>query len=283
MDVKVAVIGGSGLYDIPGMKLLETRSMETPFGVPSDSVNILDMGGIPVAFLPRHGRGHRVNPTFVNSRANLFLLKSLGVRFIISISAVGSLKETIAPREFVIPDQIIDRTKSRVNSFFEPYAVHVGFASPFCSRRGNYLAETGKEVGVTVHEGGTYVCMEGPLFSTKAESALHRSWGASIIGMTALPEAKLAREAEICYATVALVTDYDVWKDDEEVETQQILENIKANTDHVKELIKKLVPKLDLDAECPCHSALQGAMITDPKLIPEETKRAWGPLFNKYY
>jgi 5'-methylthioadenosine phosphorylase len=282
METKVAVIGGSGLYDIPGMKLLDTFSMETPFGKPSDSVAILDMNGIPVAFLPRHGRGHRVNPTHVNSRANLFMLKSLGVKFVLSISAVGSLKETIAPRDFVIPDQIIDRTKSRVNSFFEPYAVHVVFSEPFCSRLAGILAETGSELGVTTHRGGTYVCMEGPLFSTRAESAMHRSWGASIIGMTALPEAKLAREAEMCYATVALVTDYDVWKEDEEVDINQVLANIKANTDHVKDLIRKVVPKLDLDQECRCHSALKGALITDPKHIPEKTRQAWGPLMAKY-
>lgn len=282
MEAKIAVIGGSGLYDMPGMKLLDTFSMETPFGKPSDSVAILDMNGIPVAFLPRHGRGHRVNPTFVNSRANLFMLKSLGVRFVLSISAVGSLKESIAPRDFVIPDQIIDRTKSRVNSFFEPYAVHVVFSEPFCTRLADVLAETGSEVGVTTHRGGIYVCMEGPLFSTRAESAMHRSWGATIIGMTALPEAKLAREAEMCYATVALVTDYDVWKEDEEVDISQVLANIKANTDHVKELIGKVVPKLDLDQECRCHSALKGALITDPKYIPETIRQAWGPLMAKY-
>ncbi len=210
---------------------------------------------IPVAFLPRHGRGHRVNPTFVNSRANIYLLKTLGVKFVISISAVGSLKEEIVPRDFVIPDQIIDRTRSRANSFFEPYAVHVLFAEPFCSGLADVLAETSREIGVKVHQGGTYVCMEGPLFSTRAESEMHRSWGASVIGMTALPEAKLAREAEMCYATVALVTDYDVWKKDEVVDIDQIMSNIRANTDHVKKLIRKSVPKLKLDLDCECHSA----------------------------
>jgi 5'-methylthioadenosine phosphorylase len=283
MKANIAVIGGSGLYDIPGMKLLDKVSMNTPFGKPSDTVNILDLNGLPVAFLPRHGKGHKINPTFVNSRANIFLLKSIGVKFIISISAVGSLKERIAPRDFVIPDQIIDRTKSRVNSFFEPYAVHVGFADPFCASLAEILAEASAKTGVTVHRGGTYVCMEGPLFSTKAESALYRSWGASVIGMTSLPEAKLAREAEICYATVALVTDYDVWKDDDEVDISQVLSNIKANTDNVKELIKLTVPQISTETECECHSALQSAIITDPALIPETTRKAWGPLVDKYF
>ncbi|MBN1878742.1 S-methyl-5'-thioadenosine phosphorylase [bacterium] len=282
MEVKVAVIGGSGLYEIPGMTLLDTIWRDTPFGKPSDAVTILDLNGIPVAFLPRHGRGHRVNPTYVNSRANLYLLKTLGVKFVISISAVGSLKETIAPRDFLIPDQIIDRTKSRANSFFDPYAVHVLFAEPFCSGLSDILAETGREIGVTVHQGGTYVCMEGPLFSTRAESEMHRSWGASVIGMTALPEAKLAREAEMCYATVALVTDYDVWKQDDVVDIDQILTNIRENTDHVKELVRRTVPKLNLDLDCECHSALKGALITDPSLIPEETRQVWGPLMGKY-
>ncbi|HPQ40749.1 MAG TPA: S-methyl-5'-thioadenosine phosphorylase [bacterium] len=282
MDVKVAVIGGSGLYDIPGMKQLDEVRMKTPFGTPSDAISVLDLNGIAVAFLPRHGRGHRLNPTFVNSRANIFALKTMGVKFIISVSAVGSLREEIAPRDFLIPDQIIDRTKSRVNSFFEPHAVHVAFAEPFCSDLADLLYETGSELDVTMHRGGTYVCMEGPLFSTKAESAMHRSWGASVIGMTALPEAKLAREAEICYATVALVTDYDVWKDDAEVEIAEVLANIKANTDHVKELIRRVVPRLELAHECACHSALNGAMITDPALIPPETLRAWEPLMGKY-
>lgn len=282
MKVQVAVIGGSGLYDIPGMKKLDEVKIETPFGEPSDAITILDLDGIPVAFLPRHGRGHRVNPTFVNSRANIFALKTLGVSHLISVSAVGSLQEEIVPRDFLIPDQIIDRTKSRTNSFFEPYAVHVLFAEPFCSDLADVLAETSQEIGVTAHKGGTYVCMEGPLFSTRAESEMHRSWGAKIIGMTALPEAKLAREAEMCYATVALVTDYDVWKEDEVVDIEVLLANIKANTDNVKMLIKRAIPKLELNGDCACRSALAGAMLTDPALIPEETKKDWEPLMGKY-
>ncbi|MCD4655379.1 S-methyl-5'-thioadenosine phosphorylase [bacterium] len=282
MNVKIAVIGGSGLYDIPGMKQLDEIRIETPFGAPSDSINILDLDGIPVAFLPRHGKAHQVNPTFVNSRANIYALKTLGVDYVISVSAVGSLKANIVPREFVIPDQIIDRTKSRVSSFFEPYAVHVLFSNPFCSTMADVLAKASREIGVTVHKGGTYVCMEGPLFSTKAESELHRSWGASVIGMTALPEAKLAREAEMCYATIALVTDYDVWKDDEEVDISTVLANIKANTDNVKKVIQLAVPELVMSEECECHSALAGAMLTDPAVIPRSIKKDWEPLMGKY-
>ncbi|MBN1295615.1 S-methyl-5'-thioadenosine phosphorylase [bacterium] len=282
MDVKVAVIGGSGLYDIPGAKRVREISVSTPFGDPSDAITVLEFDGKPVAFLPRHGRGHRVNPTCVNARANIFALKTLGVKFIISVSAVGSLKEEIAPRDFVIPDQIIDRTKSRVNTFFDPYAVHVSFAEPFCHGLADVLEVSGRRLPVTVHRGGTYVCMEGPLFSTKAESAMHRSWGASIIGMTALPEAKLAREAEICYATVALVTDYDVWKDDAEVQISEVLANIKANTDHVKDLIRIAIPQLNMETDCACHSALNGAMITDPALIPAAIRKDWAPLIGKY-
>ncbi len=278
----MAVIGGSGLYDIPGATLLETVKMETPFGDPSDEISILEIEGKAVAFLPRHGKGHRINPSFVNSRANIFALKSLGVEHIISASAVGSLRESIVPRDFVIPNQIIDRTKSRANSFYEPYAVHVGFAEPFCGSLAGKLTAAAHELGVTTHEGGIYVCMEGPLFSTKAESALHRSWGASIIGMTALPEAKLAREAEICYATVALVTDYDVWKDDEEVDIDTVLANIAANTGNVKELIKKVVHTISRDGSCTCGSALASAMITDASLISDQHKREWQPLIKKY-
>jgi 5'-methylthioadenosine phosphorylase len=278
----IGVIGGSGLYDIQGMKKLDTVTMTTPFGQPSDEITILDINGSPVAFLPRHGRGHRVNPTFVNSRANIYAFKCLGIDHIISVSAVGSLKEDIVPRDFVIPSQIIDRTKSRINSFYEPYAVHVGFAEPFCKDLAAILAQEGMKLGLKIHQGGIYVCMEGPLFSTKAESEMHRSWGASIIGMTALPEAKLAREAEIAYATIALVTDYDVWKENEEVSIESVLANIKANVENVKKLIVSAVEKIVRLNSCSCHHALAGAITTDPDLIPHETKKAWQPLIGKY-
>jgi len=280
--VKIGVIGGSGLYDIPGMTCLDQLKISTPFGDPSDEITVLDINGIHVAFLPRHGRGHRVNPTFVNSRANIFALKTLGIEHIISISAVGSLKESIHPRDFVIPDQIIDRTKSRVNSFYEPYAVHVCFDKPFCPVLSDLVANQVDQINTTVHKGGTYVCMEGPLFSTKAESEMHRSWGASVIGMTSLPEAKLAREAEICYVTIALVTDYDVWKDDEIVNIDTVISNIQANTSAVKKLIINTVSKIERTNQCSCSNALRNAIITNPKLIPEKTKKLWQPLIGKY-
>jgi len=212
-DAKVGVIGGSGLYQMEGMgESVEEVRVRTPFGDPSDAITIGSIEGTRVAFLPRHGKGHRLSPTEVPVQANIFALKSLGVEWIISVSAVGSLKEEIAPLHLVIPDQLIDRTKSRVNSFFgNGIVVHVGFADPFCPVLANVLFDAARDVGVVVHRGGTYVVMEGPLFSTRAESNLYRLWGASVIGMTALPEAKLAREAEICYATLACATDYDCW------------------------------------------------------------------------
>ncbi|MBN1354831.1 S-methyl-5'-thioadenosine phosphorylase [bacterium] len=282
IKAEIGVIGGSGLYDIPGMKKVESVTVSTPFGDPSDAITILDIGGILVAFLPRHGRGHRVNPSYVNSRANIYAFKHLGVSRIISVSAVGSLREDIHPRDFVIPDQIIDRTRSRVNSFFEPYAVHVNFADPVCGELSSLISETGKTLGLTVHPGGTYVCMEGPLFSTKAESALHRSWGASIIGMTALPEAKLAREAEICYAIISLVTDYDVWKENETVKIESVLQNIRANTQKVRELLVRVIPRISRERHCACATALNNAIITDPDRIPGDTKQQWKLLISKY-
>ncbi len=278
----IAVIGGSGLYNIPGVRMLERVHISTPFGEPSDDILIFEIGDRAVAFLPRHGIGHRVNPSHVNYRANIFALKQLGVSTIISVSAVGSLKEEISPRDFVIPDQIIDRTKNRANSFFDPFAIHVGFADPFCLKLSALLAQTGRDIGVKTHEGGVYVCMEGPLFSTKAESAMHRSWGASLIGMTALPEAKLAREAEMCYATVGLVTDYDVWKDNEEVEIASVLENIRSNTENVKHLIRMIVPQIHSESSCKCRDALKNAFITDPASIPRQIRKDWQPLIGKY-
>lgn len=282
ISAKLGIIGGSGLYDIPGVSMVGKETIATPFGDPSDAITIFEIKGVPVAFLPRHGIGHRINPTHVNARANIFALKMLGVQKVVSVSAVGSLRETIHPRDFVIPDQIIDRTKCRVNSFFEPYAVHTLFAHPFCSKLSRTLYQEAVDLGGSVHLGGTYVCMEGPLFSTKAESEMHRAWGASVIGMTALPEAKLAREAEMCYSTVALVTDYDVWKDDEIVSISMILDNIKANTERVKELILNIVSQIDFDADCDCMNALKYAFITDPALIPDHVKKEWKPLLQKY-
>ena len=283
MKASIGIIGGSGLYDLPGARHVDQVKIETPFGDTSDEISLLEIGGVSVAFIPRHGKNHSINPSFVNSRANVFALKTMGIKQLISVSAVGSLQEAIHPREFLIPDQIIDRTKSRVNSFFEPYAVHVGFAEPFCKRLSSLVYNAACKLNIKTKLGGTYVCMEGPLFSTKAESALYRSWGASIIGMTSLPEAKLAREAEICYSTIALVTDYDVWKENEEVDVSSVLENIKANSENVKQLIIRCIPEIaQLNEDCSCQSALANAFLTNLRDIPRDTQKSWGPLIGKY-
>lgn len=285
-EAKVGVIGGSGLYQMEGMgESVEEVKVRTPFGDPSDSITIGTIEGTRVAFLPRHGKGHWLSPTEVPVQANIFALKSLGVEWIISVSAVGSLREEIAPLHMVIPDQLIDRTKSRVNSFFgNGIVVHVGFADPFCPVLAKVLFGAAKDEGVVVHQGGTYVVMEGPLFSTRAESNLYRSWGASVIGMTALPEAKLAREAEICYATVACATDYDCWHETEEdVTVEIIIQNLLTNVGHSKGIIRRAVQTLPNVREgCPCPTALSQAIITDRTLIPSGVKADLAPLIGKY-
>jgi 5'-methylthioadenosine phosphorylase len=257
---------------------------KTPFGEPSDSIIVGTLDGTEIAFLPRHGRGHFVSPSEIPARANIYALKSLGVEWIISVSAVGSLKESIHPLDLVVPDQIIDRTKSRVNSFFTGGIVaHVGFARPFCPCLSDILYKTALEEGAKVHPEGTYIIMEGPLFSTKAESNLYRSWGASIIGMTALPEAKLAREAEICYATLGCVTDYDVWHETEEEVTIEIaVGNLKRSADMSKRIIRRAARYIPDKRDCQCASALQNAILTDPKLIPLKTKKDLALLIGKY-
>jgi 5'-methylthioadenosine phosphorylase len=285
-EAKVGVIGGSGLYQMEGMgESVEEVRVRTPFGDPSDSITIGTMEGTRVAFLPRHGKGHRLSPTEVPVQANIFALKSLGVEWIISVSAVGSLKEEIAPLHMVIPDQLIDRTKSRVNTFFgNGIVVHVGFADPFCPVLASVLFGAAKDEGAVVHRGGTYVVMEGPLFSTRAESNLYRSWEASVIGMTALPEAKLAREAEICYATLACATDYDCWHETEEdVTVELIIQNLLTNVGHSKGIIRRAVEGLPAVREgCPCPTALSQAIITDRSLIPRGVKADLAPLIGKY-
>ena len=284
-EAKVGVIGGSGLYQMEGMGHVEEVLMRTPFGDPSDTITVGTIGGTAVAFLPRHGRGHRFSPTEVPVQANIFALKSLGVEWLISVSAVGSLKEEIRPLHLVVPDQLIDRTKSRVNSFFgNGLVVHVGFADPFCPVLSGVLFGAARDAGVAVHRGGTYVVMEGPLFSTRAESRLYRAWGASIIGMTALPEAKLAREAEMCYATLACATDYDCWHETEaDVSVEMIVQNLLTNVDHSKEVIRRAVAALPGAREgCPCPSALSQAIITDRSLIPRGVKEDLAPLIGKY-
>jgi 5'-methylthioadenosine phosphorylase len=283
-DVRIGIIGGSGLYDIEGIEILDEVAIETPFGAPSDRVVIGRLGDRKVAFLPRHGRGHRHNPTQIPVRANIWALKSLGVFWLTTVSAVGSLRKEIAPRHFVIPDNAIDRTRNRVDTFFDDLAVHVGFSYPFERMLRSVVLDACREVGVTHHDGGVYVCMEGPLFSTKAESELHRSWGASVIGMTALPEAKLAREAEMAYASICLATDYDVWHEDEYVDVSQVMANVAANVSNVKAVLKAIIPRIPLEreAENEASSALRYALMTNPSLISDEAWAKVGLLLSKY-
>ena len=282
--VKIGVIGGSGLYEIAGMTNVEEVRPNTPFGEPSDAIIIGELDGRSIAFLPRHGRGHTISPTEIPSRANIYALKALGAEWIISVSAVGSLKEGIHPLDLVVPDQIIDRTKSRVNSFFDGGLVaHVSFAEPFCPTLSNILYHAALDVGANVHQEGTYIAMEGPLFSTKAESNLYRSWGASIIGMTALPEAKLAREAEICYATLACITDYDTWHETEEsVTIEMALANLMLNADKAKKIIGLVAARIPEKRECGCAEALENAIITAPEKIPVRIKEDLELLIGKY-
>lgn len=282
--VTVAFIGGSGLYDMEGLDGQANVDVQTPFGDPSDTITVGVLAGTDVAFLPRHGRGHRISPTEVPSRANIYALKSLGVERIVSISAVGSLKEDVAPLDMVVPDQLIDRTRSRVSTFFgDGIVAHVGFADPFCPDLSGLVASTAEGLGIRTHSGGTCVVMEGPQFSTRAESELYRSWGASIIGMTALPEAKLAREAEICYATMAFATDYDCWHESEEtVSVELIVANLLRNVASSQDVIRELVPRIPALRQCVCASALENAIITSPERIPEAARNRLSLLVDKY-
>lgn len=284
-EAQVAVIGGSGLYQMDGLESVEQLEIPTPFGSPSGPVTLGSLAGLKIAFLPRHGIGHRIMPTEIPSQANIYALKTLGVERIISVSAVGSLQENIHPLDIVIPDQLIDRTRGpRPGTFFgNGIVAHLGFAEPFCPELGSLLAGTAEGAGATVHRTGTYVVMEGPMFSTKAESALHRSWGASIIGMTALPEAKLAREAELCYSTLACVTDYDVWHETEEaVSVALVIQNLLHNVKLAKQVLVELAPKLSEPRSCNCGSALENAIITDSAAIPAQVKQDLAPIIGKY-
>lgn len=287
-QAKIGVIGGSGLYHMAGMTDIEEVKVQTPFGDPSDVITVGKVNGVAMAFLPRHGRGHRISPSEIPVRANIWALKSLGVEWVISVSAVGSLREDIAPRELVIPDQLFDRTKSRVNSFFEGgLVVHCTFAEPFCPTLSGLLVEAAQGLGdVRVHVGGTYVCMEGPLFSTKAESGVYRKLGMDIIGMTALPEAKLAREAELCYAIIACVTDYDSWHETEEpVTVELVIGNLSANVANAQRILQSVAQHIPIDRSalsCGCASALATSIITDPKLIPADVKERYSLLVGKY-
>ncbi len=260
----IAVIGGSGLYEIEGAKVLDRVTMETPWGSPSDTITITDIDGHVAAFLPRHGRGHRLLPHEVNARANIAALKMMGIREIISFSAVGSLKEEIRPRDFVLPDQVIDRTKGRPSSFFgNGVAAHIGFADPFCSRLHGHILSAMEEFKLPHHKNETLICMEGPAFSSRAESNLYRSWGAGVINMSTLPEAKLAREAEICYAVICMSTDYDCWHEDEEdVTIEMVIANLMANADNAKKLLRRILEHLAEGESCHCHEAARYAVIT---------------------
>jgi len=263
----IAFIGGSGLYEIEGAKLIEQMDIETPWGKPSDKIDIVDINGTTAAFLPRHGRGHMYAPHQLNVRANIAALKMIGVEQIIAFSAVGSLKEEIPPLDFVLPDQIIDRTKSRTGTFFENGIVaHVGFADPFCHRLHDIILPAAKELGLKMHAGETLIVMEGPAFSTRAESRLYRSWGAGIINMSTIPEAKLAREAEMCYAVICMSTDYDCWHESEEDVTIDIVtNNMNTNSANAKELVKKLAGLLGKERTCGCKEASKFAIITAPE------------------
>ena len=284
-DVKLAVIGGSGVYDIEALTDVEEQSISTPFGDPSDAIVIGTLSGVRIAFLPRHGRGHRLTPTEVPYRANIWALKSLGVERIISISACGSMKEKYQPRHIVIPDQIYDNTKNRDYSFFgDGLVAHIGIADPFCPHLRPILGAAAEKTGGRVHMDGTFITIEGPRFSTRGESNIYRSWGVDIIGMTAVPEAQLAREAEICYATMAHVTDYDVWHEEEEaVNVEMLIANLMANAALSKQTIAQLVPMLTDERPCDCGHTLATAIITQRDMIPHEKVEQLGPIVAKYF
>lgn len=271
----VGVIGGSGLYDIEGLTAAREVRVRTPFGAPSDSIVVGRLGGTSVAFLSRHGRGHRLNPSEINYRANIYALKALGVSRVISVSAVGSMKESIEPGGVVLPDQFIDFTKRRAATFFEGGLVaHVAFGEPVCAALVQLLASSGEKLGASIHRGGTYLCIEGPQFSMKAESQLYRQWGVDVIGMTNMPEAKLAREAELCYATMALVTDYDCWHQTEEAVTvDAILATLHHNVELAKRILLSIVPSFGEASACSCHRALDNAIVTAPSKAPAAVKK----------
>ena len=285
MKAEIGIIGGSGLYSMPGFEAREEASIETPFGWPSDNYVLGTMCGKRVAFLSRHGQGHRISPSELNFRANIYGMKLLGVERIISLSAVGSLKEEHRPLDFVIPDQFFDRTRGRVSTFFgDGMVAHISFADPVCPDLANVVAGACNSAGVNVKHGGTYLCMEGPAFSTRAESNVYRSWGMDVIGMTNLQEAKLAREAEICYVTVAMVTDYDCWHPRHDAVTvNEIIAVLTKNAENACKVVAAAVAGMPADRTCKCGSALAHAIITDRKAVPDATRRKLGILVEKYF
>ena len=283
-QAEIGIIGGSGLYAMPGLTQVREERVETPFGDPSDAIVLGELEGRKVAFLARHGRGHRLLPSELNFRANIYAMKKLGVERIVSVSAVGSLKEEHKPTDFVVPDQFIDRTFHRESTFFGNGIVgHVAFGDPVCATVARTVTEACRWEGVVSKQGGTYVCMEGPQFSTRAESNLYRSWGADVIGMTNLQEAKLAREAEICYATMAMVTDYDCWHEShDDVTVDQIVAVLHQNAANAARVVRAAVAAMPRDRSCPCASALQYAILTDRAAIPAAAKEKLSLLIGKY-
>jgi 5'-methylthioadenosine phosphorylase len=284
-EARIAVIGGSGVYQMEALRDVTEVKIATPFGDPSDSIMIGTLAGVRIAFLPRHGRGHRIMPTEVNSRANIWALKSLGVERIISISACGSMKEQYAPRDVVIPDQIYDQTKARrpYTFFGQGLVAHISFDEPYCPELSQLVYEAVKKTGATVHKGGTFLTIEGPRFSTKGESRIYRQWGVDIIGMTAVPEAQLAREAEICYCTMAHVTDYDVWHETAvPVTVSMLIENLLANAALTKRAIEYLAPTIPAERHCACATALSTAIITQKDVVQEKVKQELGIIVGRY-
>jgi 5'-methylthioadenosine phosphorylase len=283
-EARVGIIGGSGLYDLSLLKNVREVRLETPFGSPSDAYRVGDLDGTPVAFLARHGRGHRILPTELNFRANVFGFKMLGVSRILSASAVGSMKEAYRPTDIVLPNQFIDRTRHRVDTFFgDGIVAHVSLADPVCPALLSIIEGAAAAVGKTVHVGGTYICIEGPHFSTRAESLLYRSWGVDVIGMTNAQEARLAREAEICYATMALVTDYDCWHESEEaVSVEQVVGVLKANAAMASRILTESIRRLDEAPACGCGEALRFGILTAPEAIPASAKERLRPIVGKY-
>lgn len=280
----IGIIGGTGLYNIQDLRILEEIEVDTPFGRPSDKIIIGELEGKKLAFLPRHGRKHTIPPHKINFRANIFAMKKIGVQRILSVSAVGSLKEHIRPGNAVVVSQFLDTTVSRPRTFFEEgIVVHVGFSDPVCPEMFDSLSEAAVESKVATHKGGTYICIEGPQFSTRAMSNLWRQFGADVIGMTNLPEAYLAREAEICYATLAFPTDYDCWYEGEEIVTaQMVVENLKKNVEKAQKILRVFLRKIPDKRNCHCKDSLQNSIVTSPENIPPETKEKLKPIIGKY-
>jgi len=281
----VAIIGGSGLYEMDGLEDVRWVKVKTPFGDPSDAYCVGRFGETRVIFLARHGRGHRVSPSEINYRANIYGLKSLGARAVISVSAVGSMRDEIRPLDLVIPDQFFDHTKRRVSTFFSDGIVgHVGMADPVCRELADLTEAAARETGARVHRGGTYLCIEGPQFSTRGESNIYRQWGVSVIGMTNMPEVKLAREAELCYATLALATDYDVWHEEyDAVTVEAVVANLMKNVATARVVLSRLVPRITAPCGVGCPSALSSAVITAPAAFPPSTRKRLGLLLDKYF